>query len=75
MFKFRKKKPESVIVRTKDLQAGDQFMWNGGIVEVLDVNPGLEETNVRLGSAHPAFRCETRQIKLFNEMNCSIVRA
>lgn len=74
MFKFRKNKPSKLVVRTEDLQPGDQFVYDTGLFEVLDVHPGSETTRVRLGCPHPEFFVQTRQIELFNELLTSIVR-
>ena len=76
MFKrFRKDKSDTVLIRAEELQSGDQFMYDSGIIEVLDTIPGNEQISVRLGSAHPAFRTESRRVELYNEILVNVVRA
>ena len=77
MFKFRKKKPKIELVLVKDIKSGDQIAYaDVGLVEVLEVNSEAEMTNIRMRSSnHPLFINQTGTIRLWNEMQCSIVRA
>lgn len=75
MFSIRKKKSELVTVYAEELQAGDKFKYDSGMIEVLETTSGNDHISVRLGSNHPAHRCDTRRVRFQNDMICDVVRA
>ena len=74
MFKFRRHRSHELTVHADELQVADQFLYNGCTLEVLDINKNNERTIVRLGSSHPAERCRTQQVNLFNDMLMTVTR-
>lgn len=76
MFKlFRRNRTRELFVRAEDLQVGDMMSYSLGICEVLDVIQHDQKTTLRLVSTHPSFRCDTRQVDLYNELMCPVTRS
>jgi hypothetical protein len=74
MFKFRRNKTSFVTVRAEDLQVADRFVYDNASLEVLDAIQGERKIVVRLGSPAPEYRCETRQVELWNELLITVIR-
>jgi hypothetical protein len=72
--RFRKNKTSLVTVRSEDLLVGDQLVYDMAVLEVLDITPGTETTNVRLEMTHPNYAQQTRRVSLYNELLCSVTR-